>query len=81
MTKISLLPVVLLAGCSGAEVREVAEVVGAVAPAVEAAATTVATSGDPVTGMIVAGATLLSSLLRNNPVSYTHLTLPTNREV
>jgi len=46
--------------------REVAEVVGAVAPAVEAAATTVATSGDPVTGIILAGATLLSSLLRNN---------------
>lgn len=66
MTKLSPLLVVFLAGCSGAQMREVAEVVGAVAPAVEAAATTVATSGDPVTGIILAGATLLSSLLRNN---------------
>ena len=53
-------------GCSGAEIREVAEIVEAVAPAVGSAATTVVASGDPVTGIIVAGATLLSALLRNN---------------
>lgn len=66
MIKGSPLLVVFLCGCSGAEIREVAGIVETVAPAVEAAATTVATSGDPVTGLIVAGATLVSALLRNN---------------
>ena len=66
MIKLSPVLVVLLAGCSQAEIREAAEVVEAVAPAVGAAATTLATSGNPVTGLVVAGATLLSALLRNN---------------
>ena len=66
MIKISPLLVLFLCGCSGAEIREVAEIVEAVAPAVGSAATTVVTSGDPVTGIFVAGATLLSALLRNN---------------
>ena len=66
MIKNSPLLVLLLCGCSGAEIREVAEIVEAVAPAVESAATTVVASGDPVTGIFVAGATLLSALLRNN---------------
>tara|TARA_R110002020_G_C15674624_1_gene718193 strand:- start:28 stop:240 length:213 start_codon:yes stop_codon:yes gene_type:complete len=66
LIKNSPLLVLFLCGCSGAEIREVAEIVEAVAPAVGSAATTVVTSGDPVTGIFVAGATLLSALLRNN---------------
>ena len=66
MIKGSPLLVVFLCGCSGAEIREAAGLIESVAPAVGAAATTVATSGDPVTGLIVAGATLVSALLRNN---------------
>ena len=66
MIKNSPLLVLFLCGCSGAEIREAAEIVEAVAPAVGAAATTVAASASPVTGIIVAGATLLSALLRNN---------------
>ena len=66
MIKISPLLVLFLCGCSGAEIREVAGIVESVAPAVGAAATTVVASASPVTGIIVAGATLLSALLRNN---------------
>ena len=66
MIKNSPLLVLFLCGCSGAEIREVAGIVEAVAPAVGAAATTVAASANPVTGLIVAGATLISALLRNN---------------
>ena len=66
MIRLSPLLVVFLCSGSGAEVRKAAEVGETGAPAVGAAATTVAASANPVTGLIVAGATLISALLRNN---------------
>lgn len=53
-------------GCNSAEIRDVAEVVGGIAPAIGEAAVHVANSANPATGLIMAGATLLSALLRNN---------------
>lgn len=58
-------PLVLLSGCSQAQIREVAEVVESVAPIVGEAAVVVATSSNPMTGLIMAGATILSALFRN----------------
>ena len=55
----------LLSGCSQAQIREVAEVVEVAAPVVGEAAIAVATSANPTTGLIMAGATILSALFRN----------------
>ena len=61
-----VLPLLLLAGCSGAELRKAGVLVEEIAPVVGAAAAHVATSANPATGLIMAGATVISALLRTN---------------